>query len=109
VSDATVTLVVGLLATPIAVIFTFLFGRKKTVAETTEAIAQGANSAVEAISVVLDNLREELESTKNQLNIALLEIEKLRIQNEQLLKENKDLSAKISVLTERIEQMNSKK
>ena len=106
-SEATVSLVVGLLATPIAVIFTFLFSRKKTVAETTGAIAQGANSAVEAISVVLDSLREELESTKNQLNIALLEIEKLRIQNEQLLEENKHLSVKISVLTERIERMNS--
>lgn len=103
------TLIVGLLAAPLATFVTYMVNRKKNLADSHAAIALGASNAVEAITIVLDSLREELENTKNELNLALHEIEKLRIQNEKLLSENKELYKKIQYLTHKIEEMNSEK
>jgi chromosome segregation ATPase len=104
-----VTLIVGLLATPIATMVVYLTGRKKNHAESQAAIAMGANNAVEAITSVLESLKEELEETKNDLKIALREIENLRQLNEKLIKENKELHMAIASLTIKIEQMSKEK
>lgn len=104
-----VTLIVGLLATPIATMVVYLTGRKKTSAESQAAIAMGANNAVEAITSVLESLRDELEETKNDLKIALREIDNLRRLNEKLVKENKELSLAVASLSNKIEQMSKEK
>ena len=100
-----VTLIVGLLATPIATMVVYFTGRKRNNAESQAAIAMGANNAVEAITSVLDSLRDELEETRQDLRTALQEIEKLRKLNERLIKENKELNSAIASLTIKIEQM----
>jgi chromosome segregation ATPase len=109
VDQLVVTLIVGLLATPIATMVVYLTGRKKTSAESQAAIAMGANNAVEAITSVLESLRDELEETKNDLKIALREIDNLRRLNEKLVKENKELSLAVASLSNKIEQMSKEK
>ena len=98
-----VTLIVGLLATPLATMVIYLTGRKKNDAESQATIAAGATNAVEAITSVLDSLREELEETRAGLTRALEEIDKLRKINEKLIRENKELRDKIDKLTSLIE------
>jgi chromosome segregation ATPase len=98
-----VTLIVGLLATPLATMVIYLTGRKKNDAESQAVIAAGATNAVEAITSVLDSLREELEETRAGLTRALEEIDKLRKINEKLIRENKELRDKIDKLTSLIE------
>ena len=102
-----VTLIVGLLATPIATFIVYLTGRKKNNAESQAAIAMGANNAVEAITSVLESIKDELDETRQDLKTALGEIEKLRLLNEKLVQENKELYAAIAILTSKIEKMNT--
>lgn len=101
-----VTLIVGLLATPIATLVVYFTGRKKTHAESQAAIAAGATNAVEAISAVLDSLKKELEDTKNELHSAIIEIDKLRAINEELVRENVELRDRIDKLTTLMERKN---
>ena len=101
-----VTLIIGLLATPIATTVLYFANRKKNNAESQAAIAVGATNAVEAITSVLDSLRDQLEETRLELTRALEEIEKLRKLNEKLVKENRELRDKIDKLTTLIESKN---
>lgn len=92
------SIVLALLAGPLGSILTYLFTRKKNNAETTQSIAAGASQAVEAITVVLESLREELEITKGELEVVTQQVVELRIQNEKLIEENKKLVKKIEEL-----------
>ena len=98
-----VTLIIGLLATPIATMVLYFTNRKKNNAESQAAIAAGATNAVEAITSVLDSLRDQLAETRLELTRALEEIEKLRKLNERLVRENRELRDKIDNLTTLIE------
>lgn len=104
-----VTLIIGLLATPIATLVVYLTNRKKSNAESQAAIAAGATNAVEAISAVLDSLKQELEETRVELHKAIEEIDNLRSINEKLVKENVELREKIDKLTSLIENNNLEK
>jgi len=106
VDSLVVTLIIGLLATPIATIVLYFTSRTKNNAESQAAIAVGATNAVEAITSVLDSLREQLEETRLELTRALEEIEKLRRLNEKLVRENRELREKIDKLTVLIESKN---
>jgi chromosome segregation ATPase len=102
-----VTLIVGLLATPIATMVLYLTNRKKTNAESQAAIAVGATNAVEAITSVLESLREELDQTRKELTDASAKIEELRKVNEILVNENRELRQQVEKLTLLIENKNN--
>lgn len=97
------TLIVGLLATPIAATVAYFINRKKNVVDTDSAIATGANIAVEAITSVLENLRIELDETKRELSQATQQLEDMRKQNEMLLLENRQLVSQIAELKKLVE------
>lgn len=92
------TIIVGLLATPIAATVAYFINRKKTKIDSDTAIATGANIAVEAITTVLENLKTELDETKKELEAATAALEEMRRQNEMLLLENKQLMAQVAEL-----------
>lgn len=98
-----VTLIVGLLATPLATIVAFLTGRRKYHAESQATIAEGATNAVEAISAVLDSLRDELDQTRLQLSDALEKLDELKEINEKLVRENRELREQVLKLTTMLE------
>jgi hypothetical protein len=97
----------ALLAAPIASVLTYSFTRGKQKADTQLSIATGATQAVEAISSVLDSLREELDQTKRELIVVTGQLHDMRIQNERLIKENKHLMQKVEELKVLVEKLNN--
>ena len=69
--------VVAALAAMVSSILTHLFGRPKQRADAHNSIAEGASTAVDAITDVLLQVKQELEEAR-------IEISKLRDENEQL-------------------------
>lgn len=99
------TVIVGLLATPIAAAVTYFLNRKRTNIESHSAIATGASIAVETITTVLENLKEELDETREELAKACEQLESMRKQNELLLRENRELLMKVSELKAMVEEL----
>lgn len=99
------TIIVGLLATPIAAAATYFLNRKKNNVEADTAIATGASIAVETITAVLESLKEELDETRRELAEACSQLENMRKQNELLLRENKELLMKVSELKAMVEEL----
>lgn len=86
--DATLVIAIGgALATPIAVVITWLLNRKKHVAEIYEAISGSSQTAVETMQMTMSELRLELEKNREELQQARQEIQSLISENE-LLRED---------------------
>lgn len=98
---------IALLAAPIASLVTYSFTRGKQDADTQLSIATGAAQAVEAISAVLESLREELDQAKCELIIVTGQLQEMRLQNERLIKENKQLMSKVEELKVLVEKLNN--
>lgn len=103
------TLIVGLLATPIAAAATYFLNRKKNSIDSDSAIATGASIAVETITQVLESLREELDETRKELSAACEQLEGMRKQNERLLRENRELINKVAELKAMVEELRKEK
>lgn len=99
------TIIVGLLATPIAAAVTYFLNRKKNKVDSDTAIATGASIAVETITAVLESLKDELDETRRELEEACKRLENMRKQNELLLRENKELLFKVSELKSMVEEL----
>ncbi len=99
------TIIVGLLATPIAATVAYFINRRKNKIESDTAIATGANIAVEAITSVLENIKQELDETKKELEQAVIALSDMRQQNERLIAENQRLTEQIAELKLMLEEL----
>ena len=99
------TIIVGLLATPIAATVAYFINRRKNKIESDTAIATGANIAVEAITSVLENIKQELDETKKELEEAVLALSEMRQQNERLIVENQRLTEQVAELKLMLEEL----
>lgn len=99
------TIIVGLLATPIAATVAYFINRSKNKIDSNTAIATGANIAVEAITNVLENLKKELDETRAELEEAVKSLEQMRSQNEMLLLENRQLMSQVAELKTMLEDL----
>jgi hypothetical protein len=105
VDQVIATIIVGLLATPIAATVAYFINRRKNKIESDTAIATGANIAVEAITSVLENIKQELDETKKELEQAVLALSDMRKQNERLIAENQRLTEQIAELKLMLEEL----
>lgn len=99
------TIIVGLLATPIAATVAYFINRRKNKIDSDTAIATGANIAVEAITNVLENIKQELDETKRELEEAVIALTDMRRQNEMLILENKRLTEQVAELKIMLEEL----
>lgn len=99
------TIIVGLLATPIAATVAYFINRKKNKIDSDTAIATGANIAVEAMTSVLENIKQELDETKKELELAVLALTEMRKQNEMLISENRRLTEQVAELKMMLEEL----
>lgn len=65
--DALVTLIIGLLAAPIAAIITWLLSRPKQRADVHTSMMTSASAAVDTIADVLGEVRQELEEARSEI------------------------------------------
>ena len=93
----------AVIAGPLGAFLSYLFTKDKQKADSQLSIATGATQAVEAISSVLESLREELDQTKRELVIVTSQLEQMRIQNERLIQENAHLMRKVEELKTLVE------
>jgi hypothetical protein len=105
VDQVIATIIVGLLATPIAATVAYFINRRKNKIESDTAIATGANIAVEAITSVLENIKQELDETKKELEQAVIALSDMRQQNERLIAENQRLTEQIAELKLMLEEL----
>ena len=97
--DATVVIaIVGALATPVAVVVTWVLNRKKHVAEIYEAISGSSQTAVETMQMTMSELRLELVAAREK-------IEELIQENELLRQDLAGLKAQNEMLMEQIHDM----
>lgn len=99
------TIIVGLLATPIAATVAYFINRKKNKIDSDTAIATGANIAVEAMTSVLENIKQELDETKKELELAVVALTEMRKQNEMLISENRRLTEQVAELKMMLEEL----
>ena len=111
--------IIGLLATPIAVMITYMLNRKKTNSELYEALSQSSLTAVTSMQASMTRLQMDLEKAIADLGIAQDNIDQLlqdnslmkaamrvlESQNSQLISENANLKTQISVVFESVSQM----
>lgn len=102
-------IIVALIAGPLGAVVTFFFTKDSRRAEAQLAITTGASHAVDAITVVLDQLREELDQTKDELVRTTQALTEMRKQNERLIKENKELVHRLEELKTMVEKLSSDK
>lgn len=104
--DATIVIaIVGALATPIAVVVTWILNRKKHVAEIYEAISGSSQTAVETMQMTMTELRVELEKNREELSEARQEIKALIAENELLREDLQALKIQNEALMEQIHDM----
>lgn len=89
--DALVTLIIGLLAAPIAAIITWLLSRPKQRADVHTSMMTSASAAVDTIADVLGEVRQELEEARQ-------EIAALRSENQSLHQMVIDLRKQVAEL-----------
>ena len=97
--DATIVIaIVGALATPVAVLVTWMLNRKKHVAEIYEAISGSSQTAVETMRMTMNELRQELVSAREKIEELISEnallredLQALKAQNEMLMEQIHDM------------------
>jgi cell shape-determining protein MreC len=89
--ESLTTLIIGLLAAPIAAIITWTLSRPKQRADVHNSMMTSASAAVDTISDVLNEVRHELEEARQ-------EIAALRMENQSLHQMVIDLRAQVSEL-----------
>ena len=95
-SSPLTTAAIAAAASLVAAFMTHLFGRSKNRADIHATIATGAGLAVDTMSDVLEQVRQELEETRRELMAARAEIEELRKDNAQLRQSVAVLGVKVS-------------
>lgn len=89
--DALITLIIGLLAAPLAAIITWVLARPKQRADVHTSVVTSASAAVDTIADVLNEVRQELEEARE-------EIAALRAENQSLHQMVVDLRQQVADL-----------
>ena len=97
-SSTVIVAVIGILATPVAAIVTWLLNRKKHVADIYAALSESSQSAVETMQLTMNELRTELTEARHK-------IEDLINENELLRQDLHELKAQNVALLEQIQAM----
>jgi hypothetical protein len=107
-----VVAVIGVLSAPLAVFMTWLFGRRKQVAEIYSVMAESSQTAVETMQTLMEELRTELIDAKDKIDelireneLLRIDLHELKVQNEQLINENRAFKRKIEDLSKSIKNM----
>jgi hypothetical protein len=99
INNPAVTAIFVAAASFVTAVITLMFGRPKDRADIHATIASGAGLAVDTISDVLEQVRQELEEARIALNEARLQIEELR-------KDNASLRQSVALLNVRLNKIN---
>lgn len=100
---------IGLLAVPLGATITWIFNRRKNVADIYSVLTESSQSAVETMQSAMETLNDELQKAQAKIDQLIednlkmhKEIVLLRQQNSMLLQENATLSRKIDDLMKHV-------
>lgn len=107
--------IIGVLAAPIAVFFTWFVNRKKHISDIYSALAESSHFAVETMQMTMETLHEELTETKDRIEDLITEngllrkdLLELKDQNTELMKENRELRLKIDQISQQMTDFHNK-
>lgn len=95
-------LAVAALSYPLVAFITATAQRRKTAAQTTEAVSGAAARAVESLGEALDRLQMELEQTSEELSVLRKENNALREDVRRLTRHNDELREDVKSLAQRL-------
>lgn len=90
--------IVGVLAAPLAALFTWTLNRKKHIADIYAALSESSQTAVETMQMTMNELRIELEVTRLKMEDLITENELLRQDLHELKEQNEGLVSQIKEL-----------
>ena len=90
--------IIGILATPVAAVVTWMLNRKRHIAGIYAALSESSQSAVETMQITMNELRQELTEARRK-------IEELIDENELLRQDLHELKAQNAALMEQIQAM----
>jgi regulator of replication initiation timing len=110
---------VSLLLAPLAAFVTWILTRKKQSADISVSISEAAQTSVESLILVMDELKSKIEDSTSEIallkvrteelilenELLRMELEELKQQNTQLLEDNSKLRIDIHRLTNQLESM----
>ena len=106
-TETLVVAILGLIIAPMVATVTWLLNRKKHVADIYGIITDSAQTSVETMQSAMETLNLELHNAQLKIEVLIdenklvqTELRALRVQNDQLIKENSALTVKIQELME---------
>ena len=90
--------IIGVLAAPLAALFTWTLNRKKHIADIYAALSESSQTAVETMQLTMNELRIELEEARHKIEDLIAENELLRHDLKELKDQNERLMAEIRTL-----------
>ena len=87
--------IIGVLAAPLAALFTWTLNRKKHIADIYAALSESSQTAVETMQLTMNELRTELEEARRKIDDLIEENELLRHDLQELKKQNENLLIEI--------------
>jgi FtsZ-binding cell division protein ZapB len=110
---------VSLLLAPIAAVATWALTRKKQAADINVSISEAAQTSVESLILVMDELKYKIEESTEEISLLKvkteelilenellrMELEEVKSQNRQLLEENSKLRIEIHALSDKLKFM----
>lgn len=100
--NALIVPMIALLGIPLSIFLTWLFNRRKSMAEIYDTIAEGSESAMHSMQIAMAQMTTDLTRASAKIDLLQKEIENLRHQNVLLLEENHILRQKIEDLVKYI-------
>ena len=105
-SDGVLIAIIGILAVPLGAAVTWMFSRRKNVADIYSVLTESSQTAVETMQAAMQTLHEELQDAQEKIDALLEENKKMQFELTQLrqqhaiaLQENASLSRKVDELT----------
>ena len=90
--------IIGVLAAPLAALFTWTLNRKKHIADIYAALSESSQTAVETMQMTMNELRTELEEARHKIEDLISENELLRHDLHELKNQNIELMSEIQRL-----------
>lgn len=111
--------IIYLLAPALASLLTWAFARKKQKADVSVSISEAAQTSVESLILVMDELKDKIEESTEEIELLKIrteelilenellrmDLEELKTQNRKLLEENSKLRIDIHRLTDQLKAM----
>lgn len=96
--NAVIIAVIGILATPVAAVLTWMLNRKKHVADIYTALSESSHFAVETMQLTMNELRKELTEARTKIEELISENELLRQDLHELKAQNEALMSEIQAM-----------